>query len=294
MGRARRRVGETGRRGERVGWTWLMGSVLPGVPVAARAAPAMGAAGGDHGLDHGLLGQLGRLVEMGGPIIVVLLLLSVVALAIALAKLVQFIRLRVWSHGFVDDVARTMHGGDFARADALLGAARGPVATVMRAAAAGRAGATADAVVREEVDRIARAELDVLERGLPQLGLIATISPLLGLLGTVTGLIDSFQQLADAGDRVDPAILSGGIWEALLTTVAGLVVAIPAAAAFALLQRTVDLTARRMEDAATRVFTVDLYRRRDGGRADAACAPAVPPADPGAAAGEAAELLTAR
>ena len=64
-----------------------------------------------------------------------------------------------------------------------------------------------------------------------------------------------------AGDRVDPAILSGGIWEALLTTAAGLSVAIPAAAVFTWLQRTVDVTAQRMEDAATRVFTVELFSR---------------------------------
>lgn len=81
----------------------------------------------------------------------------------------------------------------------------------------------------------------------------------------MTGLVDAFQQLAAAGDRVDPAILSSGIWEALLTTVIGLVIAIPAAVAFGLLQRTVDLVARRAEDAATRVFTVDLYRRRAAG-----------------------------
>lgn len=219
---------------------------------AARAAPEGG----------GILTGIGRLIELGGPVVPVQLGISVIALAIIIGKLVQFVRARAWAWRFVDPIARQMQGGDFAGATAALNAERGPVAAVMQAAAAGRAAAADDPTVREEVERIAQAQIDSLERGLPQLSLIATVSPLLGLLGTVTGLVGAFQQLASAGDRVDPAMLSSGIWEALLTTVIGLVIAIPAAVFFGLFQRTVDAVARRMEDAATRVFTVDLYRRR--------------------------------
>ena len=111
-------------------------------------------------------------------------------------------------------------------------AAAGVIARVMETALRGRQLGAADGAVREEVERVARVKLDGLESGLPFLSLIATISPLLGLLGTVLGMIEAFQQLETAGDRVDPAILSGGIWEALLTTAAGLSVAIPAAAFF--------------------------------------------------------------
>jgi biopolymer transport protein ExbB len=60
------------------------------------------------------------------------------------------------------------------------------------------------------------------------LELISTIAPLLGLLGTVLGMIAAFQALQESGSRADPAILAGGIWEALLTTAAGMAVAIPA------------------------------------------------------------------
>ncbi|NJL29447.1 MAG: phospholipid carrier-dependent glycosyltransferase, partial [Thermoanaerobaculia bacterium] len=114
---------------------------------------------------------------------------------------------------------------------------------VMNAALTGRKLETEQALVREEVERIAQAELDNMERGLAILSLVATISPLLGLLGTVTGLVEAFQNLQAAGDRVDPAILSGGIWEALLTTVMGLSVAIPASVLYLWLQRTVEITA---------------------------------------------------
>ncbi len=245
---------------------------------AAAGARADEAAGGS------VAGEIAGLIELGGPIVVILLVISVIALAIIAVKLVQFARAGVWGGGFVDEVTALLHRGDMVGARARLEREKGPVAVVMRAAVAGRMAGAPDSLVREEVERIAGAQIDVLEKGLPQLALIATISPLLGLFGTVTGLIQSFQRLADAGDRVDPAILSGGIWEALLTTVVGLAVAIPAATAFTLLQRTVDLTARRMEDAATRVFTIDLYEATAPQAAERpAEVPAAAPAAGGAA-----------
>ncbi|WP_448581353.1 MotA/TolQ/ExbB proton channel family protein [Thermaurantiacus sp.] len=246
-------------------------SASAGARAAFAATPSAPAAG-----EGGILAGIARLIELGGPVVPVQLLVSVIALAIILAKLVQFVRARVFTAAFVTPVARMLREGDMAGAAARLADERGPVAAVMRAAAAGRASGTPDAVVREEVERIAQAEIDSLERGLPQLSLIATISPLLGLLGTVTGLVNAFQQLAAAGDRVDPAILSSGIWEALLTTVIGLVIAIPAAVCFGLFQRAVDLVGRRAEDAATQVFTADLYRRPGLGAEGAAEVP--PPA----------------
>ena len=68
-----------------------------------------------------------------------------------------------------------------------------------------------------------------LERGLRFLDNVAQLAPLLGLFGTVLGMIEAFQSLQDAGAQVDPSILAGGIWVALLTTAVGLVVAMPAA-----------------------------------------------------------------
>jgi len=161
---------------------------------------------------------------------------------------------------------------DFAGAEAILQKHKSPVAVVMSAAVKGRRLNADKSLVREEIERIAQAQLDSLERGLPLLALVASVSPLLGLLGTVTGLVEAFQQLQSAGDRVDPAILSGGIWEALLTTVMGLSIAIPASALYMWLQRTVELTGARMEDAATQVVTVELYRMADAGESDAPAA----------------------
>ena len=211
--------------------------------------------------DWGRLQPAVDLVEAGGPIIIILGVLSVIGLAIVVVKVAQFWLLRVGDHRFIDKVAAMLEEGKITKALDFVAGRRGVIARVMEAALRGKAIDANEEQLREEVERVAQVKLDGLERGLPLLSLIATVSPLLGLLGTVLGMIDAFQQLEGAGDRVDPAILSGGIWEALLTTAAGLSVAIPCAALFTWLQRAVDVAGQHMENAATRVFTADLYRK---------------------------------
>lgn len=110
------------------------------------------------------------------------------------------------------------------------------------------------AVGQEEVSRLAARELGALRTGLRPLELIVTIAPLIGLLGTVLGMIDAFQALETSGGQADPAVLAGGIWEALLTTAAGMAVAIPAAAALSWFEGIAETVQAQMEDAATRLF----------------------------------------
>ena len=203
---------------------------------------------------------LERFFEAGGPIIIILTVLAVIALGIAIVKFVQFFRIGVGRNGFVADIVSKLRVDHWKEALKTLEAKPNPVARVMAAAVHGKADPKMDdQVVREEVTRVAQAQLDAMERGLALLSLIATIAPLIGLLGTVLGMIEAFQQMEGVGDRIEPAVLAGGIWEALLTTAAGLSVAIPAAVLFTWLQRSVDVEAQRMEDAATQVFTIPLY-----------------------------------
>lgn len=109
-------------------------------------------------------------------------------------------------------------------------------------------------VGREEVSRLAARELGALRTGLRPLELIVTIAPLIGLLGTVLGMIEAFQALETSGGQADPAVLAGGIWEALLTTAAGMAVAIPAAVALSWFEGIAETVQAQMEDAATRLF----------------------------------------
>lgn len=208
----------------------------------------------------GLFAPLQRLIDAGGPIITILILLGLLTVAVTLVKLVQFIRLGVGFSGFVADIVDQLKAGRDKEALRALEEKHNPVAQVMAATVRGKMNPRmSDELVREEVTRVAQAQLDGLERGLALLSLVATIAPLLGLLGTVLGMIEAFQQMETVGDRVEPAVLAGGIWEALLTTAAGLSVAIPAAVFFTWFQRSVDVEGQRMENAATEVFTAPLY-----------------------------------
>lgn len=208
------------------------------------------------------LDQALALLEAGGPVMLVLLGLSVIALTIILLKLWQFATLRVGSRRFADEALEHWRAGRRAEALKRLAGVRNPIARVLETAIRGLAQRqVGEDKVREEVARIAAAQLENLRSHLRGLEVIATLSPLLGLLGTVLGMIEAFQQLEQAGRQVDPTVLSGGIWEALLTTAAGLSVAVPAVIVLNGLERTIERLSHRMEDAVTQIFTKDLAFR---------------------------------
>lgn len=104
-----------------------------------------------------------------------------------------------------------------------------------------------------EITRLAQRELTRLRQGLRALDLIAMIAPLIGLLGTVLGMIEAFQALQETGAQADAAALAGGIWEALLTTAAGMAVAIPATIAQSWFDAVSEAVRHDMEDHATRL-----------------------------------------
>lgn len=200
--------------------------------------------------------RLSEWVQLGGPVLLVLFVMSIVALAIILVKLYQFSALRLRESDFVGHVLKYYRAGHYEEALRMLARRRSPVARVLDVAIVGHAREDLDEpLVREEVQRVASEHLEQMRSYLRGLEVIGTLSPLLGLLGTVLGMIEAFQQLEQAGNRVDPAILSGGIWEALLTTAAGLIVAIPALIMLNWFERVVQRTAHAIEDAVTQVFT---------------------------------------
>ncbi|WP_025770492.1 MotA/TolQ/ExbB proton channel family protein [Thioalkalivibrio sp. HK1] len=206
-----------------------------------------------HSLD-----RMGSIIDIGGPVVVVLLIMSFVALTIVILKSMQFAWLRIGRRAVSRRAVDRWQSGDRERAVALLERERDPTAQLVRMAMIGLQRGVDEAVVREEVLRFGKDMLFQLRRGLRPLEVIASLAPLLGLLGTVLGMIEAFQQLEKAGNRVDPAILSGGIWEALSTTAVGLCVAIPVMILMTWLERRVDHLAHAMEISVTGVFTGDL------------------------------------
>jgi biopolymer transport protein ExbB len=101
------------------------------------------------------------------------------------------------------------------------------------------------------IKRTGSMELERLERRLRMLSAIAHLSPLMGLLGTVMGMVSAFAQIDAGGGNVQPGELASGIWEALLTTVMGLAIAIPCMAAFHAFESHADRVARQMQFAIT-------------------------------------------
>lgn len=194
-------------------------------------------------------------LAQGGPVVGVLIALSVVAATVIIIKAWQRLRLRDTRRDVLDSALDAWGRGDQAAALARLRDSRSPSARVVLSAMRAVGKGLQIALVREEALRVAALELASLRSHLRTLEVIGMLSPLLGLLGTVMGMITAFQQLASAGSRVDPAMLSGGIWEALLTTAVGLIVAIPVVASVHVFERGVERQQLAIEDALTRLFT---------------------------------------
>ncbi|MBB5186384.1 biopolymer transport protein ExbB [Zhongshania antarctica] len=110
---------------------------------------------------------------------------------------------------------------------------------------------------RDEAYRGARLQAEQLSSHLRMLEVIATLAPLLGLLGTVLGMIEAFRAMETAGEQVNPAILSGGIWQALLTTAAGLIVAIPISVLHSWLERCTERQTQSIQNTIEYAFTLN-------------------------------------
>ncbi|ABG33634.1 MotA/TolQ/ExbB proton channel family protein [Roseobacter denitrificans] len=161
--------------------------------------------------------------DLGGPVVMLLLCLSIVALAVTLYKVWQHRVARVGRHDHIRSALRQRDANNPAAALTEVRASTSHLAPLIEAALK----APGDAIVNDRLVKEAAANLSRLEGGYRILDSIAQISPLLGLFGTVLGMIDAFRALQEAGAAVDPSLLAGGIWVALLTTAVGLAVAIP-------------------------------------------------------------------
>ena len=191
-------------------------------------------------------------LNRGGPAMWVIAALSVLTLTLILWKIWQLARLGVLSRGAAFDAVAAHCAGDATAAEVLSG--RRGLRSQVALAAIRTLGTRPLESAREETARVARAALLEARTGLRTLELIATIAPLVGLLGTVLGMIEAFQALQDSGAQADAAALAGGIWQALLTTAAGMVVAIPAGVALSVFDGVADRLAHDFEDLAARLF----------------------------------------
>jgi biopolymer transport protein ExbB len=183
-------------------------------------------------------------VEAGGIIVWPILGLGLLALLIVLERLFTLQRVHFRVTWLMNHVSELVGEGRWRKALALCDEHPGAVARVLKATLRNR---HLDRQLQEDATNEAILnELPTLQRFLPALSVIAAVAPLLGLLGTVTGMISTFEVITEHGTG-DPKLLSGGISEALITTELGLAVAIPVLLLHSLLARRVDKIMGNME-----------------------------------------------
>ncbi len=167
-----------------------------------------------------------ELIDQGGIIIILIFALSIVAAAIIIERLIYFKKIQGDEEQLIRRLKTTLEKRHFDEALAICESNPSPITNLMRVGLEHRG--YSEETIKQTVTDAASLEVPRMERHLSSLGTIAHISPLLGLLGTVTGNIQAFGVLGEFGAAGDPAMLAAGIAEALLTTAAGIIVSIPA------------------------------------------------------------------
>ncbi len=188
----------------------------------------------------------------GGPVMWPIFLCSVFACAIVLEKFWYMQRIKIDTQKFLDNVLDTMKRRSTKEALALCDSVKSPIANILKAGILKYDRPRAQII--EAIEDASLYEIPRIEKNLPALATIAHVAPLLGLLGTATGMVRCFQMIqakARVFNAVSPGDLAGGVWEALLATVAGLVVAIPAFIAYNYLAGRVNNCILEMEKAST-------------------------------------------
>ncbi|MCX7915305.1 MAG: MotA/TolQ/ExbB proton channel family protein [Verrucomicrobiae bacterium] len=189
-------------------------------------------------------------LSKGGPLMWLIAACSVVAIGYFFDRLFHFHRATIDTRDFVAGIRNLLQRGQTAEALAMCDDTPGPVAQVVKTAVLNHQRPREE--LREAIQDVARVEVARLERGLVVIATVAQIAPLLGFLGTVTGMIRMFMVIQQA-PLPNPGDLAGGIWEALLTTAAGLAVAIPTYLAYNFLVTRVQNLVLDMERAANEI-----------------------------------------
>ncbi|UAW99775.1 MotA/TolQ/ExbB proton channel family protein [Halopseudomonas nanhaiensis] len=201
------------------------------------------------------------ILALGGPVVWILGMFSVLAMTVVLVKAIQFWTLRDGGDAVAEQAIAYFANGEHNQALVLVKGRRAPrprlIAQTLQLIEAGKLQGEA---LHKEIMRQARQAVVGLASYLRILEVIATLAPLLGLLGTVLGMIQAFQAMEAAGTQVDPSVLSGGIWVALLTTAVGLAVAIPVSLLHSWFERRVETQAGLIQNDLEHLLSVQAAR----------------------------------
>ncbi|MCX7025476.1 MAG: MotA/TolQ/ExbB proton channel family protein [Spirochaetes bacterium] len=182
----------------------------------------------------------------GGPVLWVIIALSFAGTAIVVERFLYFRKIRVDEEKMFQRIKAALEKRHFDEALSICDNNLSPMSALVKAGIEYRD--YPEASQKDVIKDAANQEIPGLERNLSALGTITHISPLLGLLGTVTGIMKAFDVLGQLGSVSDPSVLAAGISEALITTVAGIIVAVPAVVFYNHLVNKVNLIIIRMEN----------------------------------------------
>jgi len=198
-----------------------------------------------------------QVILKGGPIMGLIIMCSVMAFAVFLERMWYLRGAKIDTRKFMQEISNKVKSNKVMEALDMCNITKGPIARILKAGIMKYDRPRSD--IKEAIEDAGVHEVPLLEKNLGVLATIAHISPLLGLLGTVVGMLKAFQVIEEKAMSmvpVNPGDLAGGIWEALITTVAGLSVAIPTYVVYNYLVSRVDNFVLDMEKSATELVNV--------------------------------------
>lgn len=210
-----------------------------------------------------LRGGLWDLYQRGGPVMYPILFCSIIAMAVVIDRIFHLRRAKIDTEKFMEAISVSLRRNRVVEAIDMCEQTPGPIAHILKAGLLKHDRPRQE--IRDAIEDAGLYEVPRLEKYLNVLASAAHVSPLLGLLGTVTGMVSAFQVIEEKATQfgpVNPGDLAAGIWEALLTTVFGLCVAIPSLVAYNWLTTWVSRFVLDMERSATELINL-LGQKRE-------------------------------
>ncbi len=199
-----------------------------------------------------------QIIFKGGIVMIPIFLCSLVAVAVLIERWLFLRKVKINARSFILQVKSLILKNRISDAVILCKKTTAPIAKITKAAVERYDRPRQE--IKEAIESAGKLEIYHLEKNLGILGTVAALAPLLGFLGTVTGMIRAFMQIQNLGGNVDSSVLAGGIWEALVTTAAGLIVGIPALLFYNWIQSQVEYFVIEMEDNSTALLDMLIQK----------------------------------
>lgn len=202
----------------------------------------------------------------GGWLMIPIALFSLIAIGIFIERVMVLRKAKINLNAFLLRIRQSISKHDYDGALVICSTTPGPISKVIERGIRLRGQSREE--IKDAIESAGRAEIYQLEKGFAALATIAGVAPLTGFLGTVTGMIQAFMRIQELGGNVNATVLAGGIWEALITTAAGLVVGIATLLAYNYLVSKVQRLVFEMEVSSTNLLELLTQSQKKEGKED--------------------------